>query len=46
MFLTEYEKEKVQEKLVNSAYQEGMGQGIQQGEEHKQLEIAKLLFEK
>ncbi len=33
VFLTEYEKERVQEKLVNSAYDEGVRDGIEQGME-------------
>ncbi|MCI8588768.1 MAG: hypothetical protein HFG40_03870 [Bacilli bacterium] len=46
VFLTDYEKERVQEKLVNSAYQEGVEQGIEQGIENRQLEIARALYEK
>lgn len=44
VFLTEYEKEKVQEKLVNSAFLEGKNEGISQGEKNKQIEIAKTML--
>ena len=44
VFLTEYEKEKVQEKLVNSAFLEGKEEGITQGEKTKQIEIAAKLL--
>ncbi len=45
IFLTEYEKEKMQEKLVNSAYKEGLDHGIGQGKKDKQMEIAKRMLE-
>ena len=41
VFLTEYEKERMQEKLVNSAFKEGMDKG----EKNKQIEIAKSMLE-
>jgi len=42
IFLTEYEKEKMQEKLVNSAFDDG----IEKGQRNKQMEIAKKMLEK
>ena len=42
VFLTEYEKERMQEKLVNSAFKEGMEKGI----ESRNMEIAKKMIEK
>lgn len=52
VFLTEYEKEKVQEKLVNSAFQEGINkgmeqgieQGIEQGAKKEKIEIVKSML--
>lgn len=52
VFLTEYEKEKVQEKLVNSAFQEGINkgmeqgieQGIEQGVKKEKIEIVKSML--
>ena len=49
IFLTEYEKERMQEKLVNSAYRQGMRegieQGIEQGSKESKIEIAKKMLE-
>ena len=50
IFLTAYEKEKVQQKLVNSAYKEGLNKGIEkgieQGNKESKIEIAKRMLEK
>ncbi len=48
IFLTAYEKEKVQQKLVNSAYKEGLNKGIEkgmeQGNKESKIEIAKSML--